>query len=128
MSPSHYVAIITHGNLGCEIKQVIEKLVHPLDHVHCFSNQVDSLDILEQKILTAVSKCKPEHVLLIADLMGGSCWLLANRLKRNIPEAAVIAGINIPLIISYHMNHENLEWDELITKIIEDAKKGIVVR
>lgn len=128
MTASHFVAIITHGNLGCEIKNVIDKLVHPLDHVHCYSNQVDSLELLEEKIRTKISEQQAEHVLLLADLVGGSCWLLANRIKQSVPGATVIGGLNIPLMISYHMNYENFEWNALIDKIIEDGKRGMIVR
>ena len=128
MTTSYFVALVTHGNLGCEVKTVIEKLVHPLDHIFCYSNSVDSLDVLEEKILTKISETKAEHILLITDLMGGSCWLLANRIKKSIPEAKVIGGLNVPLLVSYLMNHDKLEWNELIDKMVEDGKKGMIVR
>lgn len=128
MSVSHFVAIITHGDLGCEARNVSDKLVHSLDHIFCYSNQVDSLDVIQKNILTVISEKQPEHILILTDLMGGSCWLLANRIKQQIPEATVISGLNIPLLISYKINHDKLEWDDLIRKITEDGIKGIVVR
>lgn len=127
MTETHFLAIITHGNLSCEIKNVMEKLVQPTDHVYCYSNQTESLDQLEEDILAKIEKSKANRVLLISDLVGGSCWLLANRIKRIHPDAVVIGGVNIPLLVSYHMNLENLEWNALIEKIVEDGKKGILV-
>jgi mannose/fructose-specific phosphotransferase system component IIA len=128
MSVSHFVAIITHGHLACEAKKVSDKLINPLDHVHCYSNEAESLEVLEEKIIKAIRKKNPQHILLISDLMGGSCWLLANRIKHHIPGATVLSGLNIPLLISYNINHEKMEWDELIRKIEEYGKKGIAIR
>lgn len=128
MTERHYLAIITHGKLSCELKSVIEKLVQPMNHVYCYSNQTESLEYLEEEILAGIEKTAADRVLLISDLVGGSCWLLANRIKKIRPDAVIIGGVNIPLLVSYHINHEHLQWNALIEKIVEDGKKGILVR
>ena len=59
------------------------------------------------------------------DLIGGSCWSLANMIAREHPEIKIIGGVNLPMVISLIINHKKFEIDRLTEKIIEDSKKGI---
>jgi mannose/fructose-specific phosphotransferase system component IIA len=128
MKASPFVVIVSHENLSFEIKSLVEKLTHTNDIIHCYTNQKESLEILEKQILDDISHAQPKHILLLADLVGGSCWFLANKIKKSLPETVVIGGVNIPLMVSFLMNYEKMEWEQLINKIVEDGRKGIIVR
>lgn len=128
MKQNYYTAIITHGNLAGCLKRVTEKLIVPSTEVAYYSNKDLSLDEIEKEIQNVRAESKPEKSVFFVDLVGGSCWLLANRIKRNATDMVVIGGVNVPMLISYHMNIDTLNWNQLIEKIVEDGKKGILAR
>ena len=120
--------IITHGSLASSLKAVAGKLVSIPTELFCYSNQESSLDVIEESIHTLIAEKKPDKILLFVDLMGGSCWISANRIKRQDENITVISGVSVPMLISYFINYERLQWNELIEKIKADALKGVVVK
>ncbi|HID39956.1 MAG TPA: hypothetical protein EYP36_10650, partial [Calditrichaeota bacterium] len=95
--------------------------------VKSYSNLELSLEEIEKQIREDIEKQKPEKIIIFVDLAGGSsCWFLAHRLKKGNEDVTVVAGVNVPLIVSYQMYIERLEWKDLIEKIVEDGKKGII--
>jgi mannose/fructose-specific phosphotransferase system component IIA len=128
MSEKHFVCLITHGNFADCLKKLAEKLVTPVVDIQTYTNMTLSLEEIENDITGKIEQNKPDKSLILVDLAGGSCWLAANRVKRGNPDIAVIGGVNVPLIVSYHINCTNLNWNDLLAKIVEDGKKGIITR
>ena len=127
MSKNYYSCIITHGKLAHCLKGISEKLVVPAVEMEAYSNMELSLDDIEKKIQENLEKKKPDKIVYFVDLAGGSsCWILAHRLKKGNKNVAVIAGVNVPLLVSFQMYVDRLDWDDLLKKIVEDGKKGII--
>ncbi|HGY54092.1 MAG TPA: hypothetical protein ENK44_00180 [Caldithrix abyssi] len=125
MSKNYYACVITHGTLAQCLKKISEKLVAPSVEVKAFTNMELSLEEIEHRIWEDVNKQNPEKIIVFVDLAGGSCWLLANRIKMKRDNITVIGGVNVPLIVSFQMHVDRMDWDNLVSKIIEDGKKGI---
>ena len=128
MTPHYLSFIISHGTLACSIREVAEKLIKPATKIYCYSNQISVLEEIEREISQRIEEEKPEKIVLFVDLAGGSCWISANRIKRDSENISVIGGVNVPMLISYFTNYDRLDWPELITKITSDGQKGILVR
>ena len=126
---SNYLAcVITHGALAGSLKAVVEKLVAQAPELHCFSNQESDIEAIGSAIQDLVENRKPDKIIIFVDLMGGSCWLSANRLKHFDENITIAAGVNLPMLVSYCVNYERLKWPELLIKIEADAQKGIIVK
>ena len=128
MTKKYLSFVITHGSLACSIKEVAEQLIKPATELRCYSNSVQVLEEIEKDILGQIEREKPEKVAVFVDLVGGSCWIAANRIKQGREQIAVIGGVNVPMLVSYFINYERLEWPELLNKITADAQKGVVCR
>ena len=128
MSSTYLTFLVTHGNLGKCLKSVSEKLIVPSTELIYYSNEEYTLEELENKISGKIDSAKPDKVIIFVDLFGGSCWLLANRIKRTSDQIKVLAGANVPMLISYFINYNRLPWDELIEKLVTDGRKGIISR
>jgi mannose/fructose-specific phosphotransferase system component IIA len=128
MSKNHFACIISHGSLAESLKDISEKLAATETQMLCYTNQRLSLEQMQSNIEERIDQLKPEKIILFVDIAGGSCWHLANRIKKDHKDAVIISGINVPLIVSYQMNYNCLEWDDLLNKIVEDGKKGILIR
>ena len=128
MSKNYLSFVITHGSLACCIRDVTEKLIVLSTDLLCYSNNEWTLEKIESDIQELIEERKPDKVLIFTDLVGGSCWLSANRIKKADQNIAVIGGVNVPMLVSYFINYERLGWIDLLEKISMDAIKGIVVR
>jgi mannose/fructose-specific phosphotransferase system component IIA len=126
MSKNYFTCIITHGNLANSLKDISEKLATSGTQMFCYTNQHLSLEEIKSNIEERIDQLKPDKIILFVDLAGGSCWHLANRIKKDHKDAVIISGVNVPLIVSYQINYNCLEWDDLLNKIVEDGKKGIL--
>ncbi len=120
--------IVTHGDLGCSLAKVAEKLMMPSHNLHCYSNQTLTSDEIVRKINEKIENEKPARVVVFVDLMGGSCWVIGSRVKHTHAQTTVVSGVNVPMLVSFFVNSQRLAWEELLEKITGDAKKGIVVR
>ena len=65
--------------------------------------------------------------MLFVDLVGGSCWRAALNIKKDRENIAVIAGINIPGLVSFSSNLDRMDWQELLEKVEQDAIKAIKI-
>jgi mannose/fructose-specific phosphotransferase system component IIA len=125
---NYFSAIITHGNLAKSMEDVTKHLIVSSTKIFYYSNKILALEEIESEIAKERERLQPEKSVLFVDLVGGSCWILANRIKQTSPDIAVIGGVNMPMLVSYHLNFNRLEWSALLDKIIADANKGIVKR
>ena len=120
--------IITHGDLAETLVSVSNQLTAPVVESFTYSNSVKSLEELNDEISEIIDLKKPENLIFFVDLMGGSCWMLINRIKKKYPYAQLLSGVNIPMLVSFQIHYSRLSWQELIEKIVADGKKGILHR
>ena len=128
MSKNYFTAIITHGDLAKSMEQVTKHLIVSATEVFYYSNKELSLEDIEREIENERERIQPEKSVFFVDLVGGSCWILASRIKKNSTHIAVLGGVNMPMLVSYHLNYNRLEWNALLDKIVLDGNKGIVKR
>lgn len=117
--------ILAHEDFALSLKNTIEKITGPQDNIYTYSNKTDALPVILNKISKKLSTIESDKIFVFVDLVGGSCWGLANMVLKDHPDVIVIGGVNLPMILSLIINHENLPVEKLVNKIIEDSKKGI---
>lgn len=128
MSKNYYTAIITHGDLAKSMEQITKHLIVSATEVFYYSNKELTLEDIEKEIEIDRERIQPEKSVFFVDFVGGSCWILANRIKKNSSDIAILGGVNMPMLVSYHLNYNRLEWNTLLDKIVSDGNKGIVKR
>jgi PTS system mannose-specific IIA component len=117
--------IIAHEDFAAAIIRTVEKVLGPQAQVTTYSNKKDALPVLLQKIQARIKEQQAEKVVVFIDLRGGSCWNLAGILRQQYPHLTAIAGVNLPMLISYFNYRDELAFDDLINKAILDGSKGI---
>lgn len=117
--------ILAHEDFAFSLKNTIEKITGPQKSIYPYSNKTEALPILLKKISDQINKIKSAHIFVFVDLVGGSCWGLANMILKEHPEIVIIGGVNLPMILSLIINYGNIPAERLVNKIIEDSKKGI---
>ena len=119
--------ILAHEDFAFALKNTVEKITGPQQNIFPYSNKTESLPIIAEKINNQISVLNSDIIFVFVDLVGGSCWGLANMISKEQPEIIIIGGVNLPMLLSLIINHGNLPAEELIDKIVEDSKKGIKI-
>ena len=86
----------------------------------------DSVADLEKKLNGALNRMEvAEGVLFLCDLVGGSPFKTAVTLSVQRPNAAVIGGANLAMIIETAIMKDNLPIEELKIMAVNSGKEGI---
>jgi len=118
--------IVTHEQMAASLKRVTEKILGKQQNLFTYTNLEDSLQVLAQKINQTIEKIQPEHIIFFVDLAGGSCWNLANMLHKQHENVTIISGVNMPMLISFFTNLNEMPFAELIKKVVNDGSRGIL--
>jgi mannose/fructose-specific phosphotransferase system component IIA len=118
--------IVTHEQMAICLQRAIEKILGEQKNLFPYTNLVDSLPVLAEKITQNIDEVKPDHIVFFIDLAGGSCWNLANMIQKQQKNATIIAGVNMTMLISYFSNLNEISFKELIKKVVKDGSRGII--
>jgi len=118
--------IVTHEQMALCLQRATEKILGEQKNLFPYTNLEDSLPVLAEKIKKNIEEVKPDQIVFFVDLAGGSCWNLANMIHKQHHNSTIIAGVNMPMLISYFTNLNEFPFNELIEKVIKDGSRGIV--
>lgn len=119
------VIIASHHKLADGMGDTLKYLVPSLTDIETISAYLDN-EPIDSAVEAALGHCQDtEDVVVFTDLLGGSVnQEFARQLKPNVH---VIAGMNLPIIMTLLLQLENQPLsEELITQSIEEAKNQII--
>ena len=125
-----------HGNLGESILGAVEGLFGPAEDVAALSNRGLSRRDMSEELRRAISGFQDvQRVVILADLVGGSCWQVAMELSRREgggeggididPEVAVIGGVNLRMAMASVHKRDIAPLSELVTVLIAAGRDGV---
>lgn len=119
------VIIASHHKLADGMGDTLKYLVPSLTDIETISAYLDN-ELIDSAVEAALGHCQDtEDVVVFTDLLGGSVnQEFVRQLKPNVH---VIAGMNLPIIMTLLLQLENQPLsEELITQSIEEAKNQII--
>lgn len=119
------VIIASHHKLADGMGDTLKYLVPSLTDIETISAYLDN-EPIDSAVEAALGHCQDtEDVVIFTDLLGGSVnQEFVRQLKPNVH---VIAGMNLPIIMTLLLQLENQPLsEELITQSIEEAKNQII--
>ncbi len=117
--------IICHGKLAFELVQAAERILGNVDQVLTFSNDQLSPQSLYSEVANTLQP--QEEIVIMVDLRGGNCWRIGKMIEQEFPQARVISGVNLPMVISFATKRDQLPFEELVTTIERDGHRGIAL-
>lgn len=119
------VIIASHHKLADGMGDTLKYLVPSLTDIETISAYLDN-EPIDSAVEAALGRCQDtEDAVVFTDLLGGSVnQEFVRQLKPNVH---VIAGMNLPIIMTLLLQLENQPLsEELITQSIEEAKNQII--
>ena len=122
--------LICHGDLAATFLGTAEQIAGPIEGVYCVSNYGKSPAVVREETERALARFdEGDSVLIMADLFGSSCWRCGFEELIVRPSdhdrVAVIAGVNLGMLLSFSQKRKTLDFKELATALVEDGRRGI---
>jgi PTS system mannose-specific IIA component len=121
--------LFTHGTLGEAFLRTARRIVGETEGVWSLSSSSKSPGTLAEELeemVTAADK-KKETVFIFVGLKGGNPWHVARRVAKKFEGTVVIAGLNLPMLLSFLTKREAHPAAELADILRNDAIRGIDV-
>jgi mannose/fructose-specific phosphotransferase system component IIA len=99
MSDSVQGVIIAHASLGAAMVEAVETIVGPTDRIVGVTNQGCGREAILERLSNAAVGADP--TIVFVDLPGGSCHTAALRLQKSRDDVAVVAGVNLPMLLDF---------------------------
>ncbi len=128
--------VITHGNIGIELKNVVEMILGPIENLDAMTNNGKSAPDITKEITTWLESYETDsddgahpgcQCLILIDDYGGSCATAAQLAAHNRPNVAVISGVNLAMILGLVTWRETSEFDELVRKVVQKGREAITL-
>jgi len=116
--------IIGHRDIGKAFIDALESISGRAENIDCISNEGLSTDELTEKIKSFCGTNCQDGVVLFVDVFGGSCWRASKKAKS--PNAHIVTGLNLPMLLSFVQKRTTLSVDELPSVMEADGKRAIM--
>ena len=120
--------IVTHGEFGAYLVEAAESIVgRQADGVAVVSISARlSVDEVRRRVETAVQGLDSgEGLIVVTDIPGGTPSNVALPAVKDMPNVAVISGLNLYMLITAFTHRKTLGLEELTLKILADGQRSI---
>ena len=115
--------VITHGEIAREMIHVVEMILGPIEGLDAMSNNGKSAADITREVEAWLADSGSAFVLI--DDYGGSCATAARLAAREREDVAIIAGVNLAMLLGFVTWRESTEFPELVRKIIQKSREAI---
>lgn len=125
------IILASHGDFAAGILQSATMIIGEQDNIAAVTLQPsEGPDDIRRKIEEAAESFETSEVLVLADLWGGTPFNQANTLfDQNKDQWAIVAGLNLPMLIEAITSRFTMEKSHDIAKaIVQVAKENIKVK
>ena len=126
------IMVVGHGAMAEELINSVAMIMGRVPLLRAVGLRGDQgLDDLEREIEKAwrgLEEGGAEQVLILVDMFGGSCSNVAARMvsEKEANQAAVITGVNLPMVLEAAIDRDLHPLEALVNKIVEAGRKSIV--
>ncbi len=119
--------VVTHGSFGKELIRTAEEIVGPQEGIEIISNSGSSLQGLSEEVRKLIDRHPNATPYLFVDLLGGSCGIVCQELRRHAPGAVIFSGVNLPMILEFFHYRDRVGDAELRERLLTRGRDGIRV-
>jgi mannose/fructose-specific phosphotransferase system component IIA len=129
--------LLTHGELGRELRRVVELFLGPVEEIEAISNAGLSARELAAAVRGWLAAASAEDdpaalprstppALVLVDEHGGSCATAARLAAAEFTDVRVLCGVNLAMLLGYVSWRESLELPDLVRRLINTGRDAIV--
>ena len=119
--------LVTHGSLAAGLKDAVGQMLGEQPGFYTLSNT----GVAGAEIIAGINKILQENsgssAVLFSDLYGGSCWRSCRFVTTQNAKVAWVSGVNLPMLLTFFSNRSQMEFDQLLQKVVKTGQEGIKV-
>ncbi|MEF3280282.1 MAG: hypothetical protein K6357_04880 [Elusimicrobiota bacterium] len=122
------IIVVTHSDFGAYLLEACEHVVGVKEGVVSVSiNSRMSIDEAHASVKKATDDLRKvtDSIVFFVDIPGGTPMNVVLPFAKEIGKAAVICGINMPMLITALNLKDKMDFDSLIEKIMIDGRRAI---
>jgi mannose/fructose-specific phosphotransferase system component IIA len=116
--------LVTHGDLGEALLRSAHYIYAVQAPIRVLSNRDLDLAGLRAAIDQWLDE-EPGPSLVMVDVGGGSCGTAARAAAQGRNSVRLLAGVNLPMVLTYLSSHAQLGLDELVSKMLDRALHAV---
>lgn len=122
-----HAILLTHGPIGFALIEAVRGIMGLDEGLHALSVTDMSITEIASRLKALVSgpEERQDGVIIMASLRGGSCWNVAVSIANEHDQIRVVAGVNLPMVLSFITKRQELTLEALAETVEQDARKGI---
>jgi mannose/fructose-specific phosphotransferase system component IIA len=113
--------VVSHGVLGTALVDAVRRITGDEESLIAVSNEGCSRDSLGMRVAEAAGN---GGCVLFVDLPGGSCLLAAARYQREHDATAVVAGVNLAMLLDF-VHHRNVTPSEAAARAVNAGANAV---
>jgi PTS system mannose-specific IIA component len=119
-----HTLIVGHGSFPQGLLSAAERIVGKQEGVAAVSNHGLGTTELIEKLKKGSTETQ-DGVYVFIDLVGGSCFTACRELALERRGWVFIAGVNLPMLVTYLSYRNRLSADALLQKTLEAGRRGM---
>ena len=124
--PGPCLLLVTHGEVGGAMLATVEKILGPQQDVITVSNAGLSMRELVEHVQEKLRETAGARgTVLVVDMACGSCWNAARMAAREARDIALLAGMNLSMLLSFFNKRHQMPITELVEVMRQAARSGI---
>ena len=121
--------MVTHHQLGQQLVDIASRIfARPPENLACYGI-IDDCDLdtalSELRDICASLDCR-DGLLILSDLYGATPYNLAKRLMNEYPEATLVSGVNLPMVVKL-FNLQQRSRSQLAESLATNGRIGILI-
>jgi mannose/fructose-specific phosphotransferase system component IIA len=123
MSEALRGVVVSHAGLAPALLDAVRKITGLSDGLVAVSNEGCDREALERKVAEAVGDAP---AVVFVDLPSGSCLLASARYLRTHRQVAVVAGVNLPMLVDF-VYHREVSPEAAAERAVATGAKALKV-
>jgi len=123
--------VITHGDIGIELKNVVEMILGPTEGLDAMTNSGKSGPEITQEIGAWLNEGSSEteqaSSLILIDDYAGSCATAAQLAARDRKDVAIVSGVNLAMLLGFVTWRDSSDFDELVRQVVQKGRDAITM-
>lgn len=122
------VLMTTHGQAANELRKTAEMIIGEQENLTCLDFVPgENGDVLADKMRQALQGLETaKGVLFLVDLWGGTPFNASSAVVKDLPNAAIVAGVNVPMLIETLLAREDSDdLEELVKTALTAGAEGV---
>jgi fructoselysine and glucoselysine-specific PTS system IIA component len=120
------IILASHGELSQGMKQTAAMIIGSDEHIHAFSAFRDEDEPISEQVKRILEKqTSTAAIYILTDILGGSVNNDLLALVQQYPNAHLLTGMNLPLVIGIATQNGPIQ-SERLAQIIEESRQALI--